>query len=77
MGPQQGRNVFALQTVPARIDSERPSDQVAKQAGFSLHAGVCAEIHQRKKLERLCRYITRPAVSEQRIAFTPQRQYTI
>ena len=71
MGPQQGRKVFALQTVPARIDSERPSDRVAKQAGFSLHAGVCAEIHQRKKLERLCRYITRPAVSEQRIAFTP------
>jgi hypothetical protein len=47
MGPQQGRKVFALQTVPARIDSERPSDRVAKQAGFSLHAGVCAEVYQR------------------------------
>ena len=32
---------------------------------------MCAEVHQRKKLERLCRYITRPAVSEQRFAFTP------
>jgi hypothetical protein len=69
-GPKQGRKVFALQTVPARIDSECTSERVAKQAGFSLHAGVCAETHQRTKLERLCRYITRPAVSEQRIAFT-------
>lgn len=32
---------------------------------------MCAEAHQRNKLERLCRYITRPAVSEQRISFTP------
>ncbi len=70
IGPQQGCKVFTLQTVPARIDNERPSDRVAKQAGFSLHAGVCAEAHQREKLERLCRYITRPAVSEQRISFT-------
>ena len=43
---------------------------MVKQAGFSLHAGVCAEVHQRKKLERLCRYITRPALSEHRISFT-------
>ena len=52
-------------------EEKRYSDRVSKQAGFSLHAGVCAEAHQREKLERLCRYITRPAVSEQRIAFTP------
>jgi len=71
MGLQQGRKVFTLQTVPAQPEKQRTSDRVAKQAGFSLHAGVCAEVHQRDKLERLCRYITRPAVSEQRIAFTP------
>jgi hypothetical protein len=44
--------------------------QVGQSAGFSLHAGVMAEAHQRQKLERLCRYITRPAVSEQRLSFT-------
>jgi hypothetical protein len=70
MGPQQGRKVFTLQTIPAMSEEKRFSDRVSKQAGFSLHAGVCAEIHQRTKLERLCRYITRPAVSEQRISFT-------
>lgn len=71
IGPQQSRKVFTLQTIPAQPEEKRDSDRVAKQAGFSLHAGVCAEAHQRNKLERLCRYITRPAVSEQRISFTP------
>ena len=37
-------------------------------AGFSLHAGVMAEAHQRDKLERLCRYIARPAISEKRLS---------
>ena len=40
-------------------------------AGFSLHAGVAAKAHQRQKLERLCRYISRPAVSEQRLSLAP------
>ncbi len=35
--------------------------------GFSLHAAVRAEAHERKQLEQLCRYITRPALSEERI----------
>jgi hypothetical protein len=43
---------------------------VAKEAGFSLHAGVSTEAHQRDKLERLCRYVSRPAVSEKRLALT-------
>ncbi|OPD68472.1 IS91 family transposase, partial [Pseudomonas aeruginosa] len=34
---------------------------------FSLHAGVAAEAHESHKLEKLCRYITRPAISEQRL----------
>lgn len=70
IGPQRGRKVFTLQTILAQPEEKHLSDRVAKQAGFSLHAGVCAEAHQRNKLERLCRYITRPAVSEQRISFT-------
>ena len=44
------------------------SDRVAKLAGFSLHAGVAAKAHQRDKVERLCRYIARPAVSEKRLS---------
>jgi hypothetical protein len=41
---------------------------VAKAAGFSLHAGVSAEAHQRDKVEQLCCYVSRPAVSEKRFS---------
>jgi hypothetical protein len=43
-------------------------DLVGKVAGCSLHAGVAARKDERKKLERLCRYIARPAVSEKRLS---------
>ena len=59
-----------MQTLPPDDDSPCGSDRVAKEAGFSLHAGVSTEAHQRDKLERLCRYICRPAVSEKRLALT-------
>jgi hypothetical protein len=59
LGPQEGRKAFTLQTVPAREKSPPPF--LANHAGFSLHAGVAVRGHDRKTLERLCRYITRPA----------------
>jgi hypothetical protein len=57
VGPHQGRKVFTLQTIPASVD-DFTNSQVGKIAGFSLHAGVATEARQRKKLERLCRYIS-------------------
>ena len=60
--------MFTLQTLPA-CDPDDP-DTVGKTAGFSLHAGVAAKARERDKLERLCRYITRPAVSEKRLSLT-------
>jgi hypothetical protein len=35
--------------------------------GFSLHAAVRVEAHDRTRLEHLCRYITRPALSDERV----------
>jgi ribosomal protein S27E len=72
VGPQQGRKVFTLQTIPSWEDDDFGSNQVGKIAGFSLHAGVATKTRERKKLERLCRYISRPAVSEKRLALTSQ-----
>ena len=69
VGPQQGRKVFTLQTLPVAEEDDRYA-QVAKEAGFSLHAGVAAQAWERDKLERLCRYISRPAVSEIRLSLT-------
>ena len=70
IGPQQGRKVFTLQTLPASDLDEQFDKAAGNVAGFSLHAGVVAKAHQRKKLERLCRYIARPAVSEKRLSLT-------
>jgi len=43
VGPhQQGRKVFTLQTLPA--DEDGRYAQVAKESGFSLHAGVAAQV---------------------------------
>ena len=35
--------------------------------GFSLHAAVRVQANDRKRLEQLCRYITRPALSDERV----------
>lgn len=71
IGPQKGRKVFTLQIIPPQLETAPDNARVAKPNGFSLHAGVAARAHQRKKVERLWRYIARPAVSEQRLSLTP------
>jgi hypothetical protein len=68
MGPQQGQKVFTLQTLPASNKGEY--GQLANISGFSLHAGVFANADEPDKLEWLCRYISRPAISEQRLSIT-------
>ena len=68
-GPNAGKKALTLQTLPTS-DTEDLRSLVTKQSGFSLHAGVSCKAGQQKKLERLCRYVTRPAISEQRLSIT-------
>jgi hypothetical protein len=67
VGPQAGRKALVLRTIRPLADEEPSSQRVARAHGFSLHAGVSAEVHQREVRERLCRYIARPAVAEKRL----------
>ena len=53
LGPQAGRKVFTLQTLPPVDADEMHSGTVGEVAGFNLHAGVAARADQRHKLERL------------------------
>ena len=74
VGPQQGRKVLTLQTLPD-CESDNPfSSSVGEVSGFSLHAGVATKTNERMKLERLCRYITRPAISTKRLSLTRNGQ---
>ena len=65
-GPRAGQKVLTLR-------GAMPRDASARQAlcadidGFSLHAAVRVEAHDRKRLEQLCRYITRPGLSDERV----------
>jgi ribosomal protein S27E len=68
LGAQRGRKAFTLRSLPPSTASS--SERVAQAAGFSLHAGVAAEADERDKLERLCRYISRPAVATERLSRT-------
>lgn len=62
-----------LQTLPD-CDDDPLASTVGKVAGFSMHAGVAARAHERDKLERLCRYIARPAVATNRLSLTRNGQ---
>lgn len=72
VGPQRGHKAFTLQTLTPRPLDEKARDDVARTGGFSLHAGIAAKAHQREKLERLARYIARPAVVSERLSLTGQ-----
>ena len=45
---------------------------MASIGGFSLHAGTVCEPWQRSRLERLCRYITRPPIATKRLSVDTQ-----
>ena len=60
-GPRAGQKVLTLRGAMARELLCSDID------GFSLHAAVRIEAHDRKRLEQLCRYITRPALADERV----------
>ena len=72
VGAQAGRKVFTVQTLPA--SDKTNDDRVGRLSGFSLHAGVAAGADERDKLERLCCYISRPAVAKKRLSLTSNGQ---
>ncbi|MDB4542938.1 transposase, partial [bacterium] len=70
VGPQQGRKAFMILTIRPLDRPDPGLERVAKANGFSLHAGVSCEGHQKNKRERLCRYIARPPVAVPRLSLS-------
>ena len=48
-------------------DPQYTAEHCVHKHGFSFHADVRCTAHQRNQLERLCRYITRPAIAHERL----------
>jgi hypothetical protein len=57
---------LTLYSVPP-VEEAPNNPLLARLAGFSLHAATVCEAWQRGRLERLCRYITRPPVATKRL----------
>ena len=70
VGPQQGRKALMIRTIRPLDRPDPGLERVATANGFSLHAGVSCEGNQRGKRERLCRYISRPAVAVPRLSLS-------
>jgi len=66
LGPRAGQKVLSLQPVCSR-EKKFTQALCANAHGFSLHAGVRCGVDQRQHLERLCCYVTRPALAHGRI----------
>ncbi len=73
LGPRAGQKVLTWKDPALRLASqEAPHSKGCVSAqGFSLHADTHCGPHQRDTLERLCRYITRPALGHKRLRRTP------
>ena len=76
LGPRAGQKVLSLRTVASR-DEKTTATLCAETHGFSLHAAVRCGAHQRKQLERLCRYITRPAIANERLSRNSKGQVVL
>ena len=65
-GPRAGQKVLTVQgTMPREKDFKQTL--CADIDGFSLHAAVRCAADDRQALEQLCRYITRPALANERV----------
>ncbi|MBL8342835.1 MAG: transposase, partial [Rubrivivax sp.] len=65
-GPRAGQKVMTVQGAMPR-DTDFKKTLCADIDGFSLHAAVRCDADDRQGLEHLCRYITRPALANERV----------
>ena len=67
MGPHSGSRTLTLHD-PSFIRTDKPQKALTTDRdGFSLNAAVSCQPYQRNRLERLCRYVTRPAICLDRL----------
>jgi len=72
MGERKGQRVRRMGAAEfTDFQAELKGPLCAVTQGFSLHAEVYCAPWERDKLEKLCRYIARPAVAEERLSLRP------
>ncbi len=76
LGPRAGRKMLTLQTRPSQAAAST-TERCVNEQGFSLHAEVRLAINERRKLEHLRRYITRPAIANERLTLNRAGQVVL
>jgi hypothetical protein len=71
-GPRAGGRVLRIGRDPAAPVVTADGPLQAHLDGFDLHAGVAVPAGQRARLERLCRYILRPPIAQDRLELTSE-----
>ena len=71
MGRRAGATVLRLGDAPTTTVAPPKRRRQARLGGFDLHANTSVRAKNRPKLERLCRYLLRPPVAEDRLSFSP------
>ena len=71
LGKYKGQKALTLGTLPKQ---KKQKPFLAQYSGFSLHTGIFCPATDKKKRERLCRYISRPSLSEERLSLNNQGQ---
>ena len=74
LGKYKGEKALTLGSIPIKFQEEKDKPFLSKYSGFSLHGGVSCKSHERKKLEHICRYISRPSLSEERLSVNTHGQ---
>ena len=74
LGRRIGQKVLTLKTAPTQNLEQSDQEYCANAHGFSLHAWVRCAMNQRKEREHPCRYITRPAIANARLALNDAGQ---
>jgi hypothetical protein len=71
LGPKSGQPVTRRGRQRNRRPQFIPDERCCDLEGFSLHAKALIEGHDRTGLERLCRYVARPAIASERLSVDP------
>ncbi len=69
VGPMPKRKTLTLRT-PGAVSGPREAAKplTAARDGFSLNAALACKDHERDKLERLCRYVSRGPIALERLS---------
>jgi hypothetical protein len=74
IGPHSGSRTLTLHDPLFIKTGKAVKASTADRDGFSLNAAVSCQSYQRDRLERLCRYVTRPAICLERLTVRADRQ---